>query len=168
MAVEDAGYEVPVPRPDGSAAGEWKEVRDRVSGELLAYGRRIDEGEARRLSRTLRSMPTGGNGANLPLPDPGFDPGGGGDLLFDGEPMPAGHYHFALALDEGETPSEPDSRVERRRAERAERKASRNRARNRGEVARSVDHARASRKAQRRAGIRRSRARGRRPLDRRR
>lgn len=173
MTVEETGQAIEAPPADGSTSGEWsgewKEVRDPESGELLAWGRRIDEGEARRLARQLRAMPGGGSGEGLPPTDPGFEPDAGRALLFDGRPMRPGHYHFALALAEGETASpEPDSRVEQRRTARAERKASRNRARARGEAARSLDHARASRKAQRRAGVRRGRARGRRSLGRRR
>ena len=108
---------IPTPfNPDGSPSGEdWQEVRDAETGELLAYGRRIDAHEAEHLAETMQGMPCGGrmglgSGASRgPRRSPARRPTGAPQsaaLLFGGKPMPAGRFHFALPLPKH--PHEPD------------------------------------------------------------
>ena len=174
---------IPTPfNPDGSPSGEdWQEVRDAVTGELLAYGRHINAHEAEHLAQTMQGMPGGGRtGAPRgPGRSPSRRPTGAQQdtaLLFGGKPMPAGHFHFALplpghpcALDGGENgspgsgsdlddPSDEDLRAERARA-RHEQKEQRHRDKMRERAAKVIRNARSERKAHKKAETKRKRIR---------
>jgi len=188
---------IPTPfSPGGSTPGEdWQEVRDAETGELLAFGRRIDVHEAKRLGEAMQGMPGGGRtglGPDAPR-GPRRSPahrrtGAAQDtaLLFGGKPMPAGHFHFALPLpghpcppDAGDNgppgsgsdpddPSDEDLRAERARA-RHEQKEQRHRDKMRERTAKVIRNARSERKAHKRAETKRKRIRsGKRSLNRRR
>ncbi|MYE23500.1 MAG: hypothetical protein F4Y01_06105 [Gammaproteobacteria bacterium] len=185
---------IPIPfGADGSPPGEdWQEVRDAETGELLAYGRRIDAREAERLGEAMHAaggVRTGrGPGASR---GPGRSPARGrtgapedAALLFGGKPMPAGHFHFALPLptnphapdgngDSGclEPDLDPDGddlRAERSKA-RHEQKEQRHRDKMREREAKVIRNARSERKAHKKAETKRKRLRsGKRSLNRRR
>lgn len=180
-----------IPTPfgrDGSPPGEdWQEVRDAETGELLAYGRRIDADEAERLGETMQGMPGGGRPGPAPAArGPGRSPARaragtppGAALLFGGKPMPAGHFHFALPLagrlhatggDGDGDASAPDSdgdgdasdeevRAERAKA-RHEQKEQRHRDKMRERAAKVIRNARSERRAHKKAETKRKRIRG--------
>ena len=183
---------------DGSPSGEdWQEIRDAETGELLAYGRRVDADEADHLAETMHGMPRGGrvglgSGASKgPRRSPARRPMGAPQtaaLLFGGKPMPAGRFHFALPLpkhphepdasgnggapgsdsDLDGDPSDEDPRAERARA-RHEQKEQRHRDKTRERAAKVIRNARSERKAHKRAETKRKRVRsGKRSLNRRR
>lgn len=180
----------------GSPSGEdWQEVRDAETGELLAYGRRVDVHEAEHLVETMRGMPGGGRaglgsgGARGPGRSPARSPVDARQdtaLLFGGKPMPAGHFHFAMPLPEhaqdgngdngspgpasdlDDDPSDEDLRAERARS-RHEQKEQRHRDKMRERAAKVIRNARSERKAHKKAETKRKRIRsGKRSLNRRR
>ena len=174
--------DIPTPfATEGSPPGEdWQEVRDADTGELLAYGRRIDGPEAERLGQVMQSMPIAG-GPGLDRATESKPNGSGSDdtpLLFGGKPMPAGHFHFALPLprrlqapgdnDDTDDTDEEDLRAERARL-RHEQKEQRHQDKMRERAARVIRNARSERKAHRKAETKRKRIRsGKRSLNRRR
>ena len=174
--------DIPTPfATEGSPPGEdWQEVRDADTGELLAYGRRIDGPEAERLGQVMQSMPIAG-GPGLDRATESKPNGSGSDdtpLLFGGKPMPAGHFHFALPLPkrlqttegsgDGGDPDEEDLRAERARL-RHEQKEQRHQDKMRERANRVIRNARSERKAHRKAETKRKRIRsGKRSLNRRR
>ena len=180
--------DIPTPfATEGSPPGEdWQEVRDADTGELLAYGRRLDGPEAERLGQVMQSMPIAA-GPGLDRTTAPTSNGSGSDdapLLFGGKPMPAGHFHFALPLpkrvqapdgndDDGDNDDNGDTDEEDLRAERArlrhEQKEQRHQDKMRERTARVVRNARSERKAHRKAETKRKRIRsGKRSLNRRR
>ena len=189
---------IPTPfSPDGSPLDEdWQEVRDAETGELLAYGRHIDIHEAERLGEAMQGMPGGGRTGLVPGASrgPRRSPAHGPTdaphdtaLLFDGKPMLAGHFHFALPLskqphapdesnngspepdsDLDDDPSYEDVRAERAKA-RHEQKEQRHRDKMRERAAKVIRNARSERKAHKKAETKRKRIRsGKRSLNRRR
>ena len=168
-----------IPTPfgaDGSPPGDdWEEVCDAETGELLAYGRRIDGREAERLGDAMQGMAGGGSpGPDRPVaPMRPLRPSARarlGDalqsaaLLFSGKPMPAGHFHFALPLPASDPDGLAGDAEEAPRAERArarhEQKEQRHRDKMRDRTAKVIRNARSARKSQRKAETKRKRIRG--------